>query len=313
MHLRFLVNPTAGAGGAARVLPQLEALAASRSADLELSRSADDLTARARRAGEEGVERLVVLGGDGTFHYAIRGLAGTNCELGLLPMGTGNDLAGVVGVPSRWSEALRLAVDGRARPFDLGELSTPDGRRIPFGIYCGGGLDSEVSKWARERPGRRTGGRFVYALGTLAVLRRFEPPRLTVEHDGGRFEGRAMFAVAAVGDRFGGGMRIAPAADPHDGLFDLVVVRELPRRKVLSLLPRVYFGAHVGRPGIEILRTRSVRIASDRDLPLALDGEDGGTVGPRGIELAVRPAALRIVAPWPSRPALHRAETASPP
>lgn len=265
-------------------------------AELEASRDAGHLTSLARRAVEEGIERVIAVGGDGTFHYVLRGLVGSDCELGLVPMGTGNDLAAVAGVPDRFGEALRLAVEGRAKPFDLGELSAPGGKRTPFAVYCGGGLDSEVSKWARERSGRE-GGRFVYLWGALVVLRTFRAPLLTVQHDGGRFEGRAMLAVAANGHRFGGGMKVAPAADPRDGLFDLVIVRELPAWQALPLLARVYFGSHVGHPAVEVVRTRHARITSDRALPLAVDGEGAGELGPEGIGLAIRPAALRIVSP----------------
>jgi diacylglycerol kinase (ATP) len=296
LRLRFLVNPAAGAGRGGRALSRLQAEVAGPGVEIEVSRGAEHLSSLARRAAEEGVDRVVAVGGDGTFHHVIRGLVGSDCELGLLPMGTGNDLAAIAGIPQRWEDALRLAVEGSAKAFDLGELTAPGGERTPFGVYCGGGLDSEVSKWARERPGRE-GGRFVYLLGALVVLRSFRPPLLTVEHDSGRFEGRAMLAVAANGYRFGGGMKVAPDADPRDGLFDLVIVRELPAWRALPLLAKVYFGSHVGHPAVEILRTGRARITSDRALPLAVDGEGAGELGPQGIELALRPGALRLVVP----------------
>lgn len=294
MRIRFLVNPAAGAGRALRSVDRWKAAAAFIFAPIEFSQGTDDLAARARRAVKEGVERIVAVGGDGTFHHVLRGLAGSDCELALLPMGTGNDLAAVAGVPRHWRRALQMAIEAPARPFDLGEVATALGKRIPFGVYCGSGLDSEVSRWARERRGRE-GGRFVYLLGALAVLRSFRAPHLTVEHDAGRFEGPAMLAVAANGDRFGGGMRVAPQADPRDGKLDLVLAREVSRGALLGLLLKVYFGWHVGHPAIELVRTRRLRIASDRPLPLALDGEDGGELGPRGVEISVRPGALRLV------------------
>jgi len=295
VRIRFLVNPAAGAGRALRSVDRWKAAAAFVFAPIEFSQGADDLTARARRAVEEGVERIIAVGGDGTFHHVIRGLAGSECELALLPMGTGNDLAAVAGAPRHWRRALQVAIQAHARPFDLGEVTTSLGRRLPFGVYCGGGLDSEVSAWARERRGRRTGGRFVYLLGALAVLRTFRPPCLTVEHDGGRFDAPGMLAVAANGCRFGGGMKVAPDADPRDGRLDLVLVRAMPLWRLLPLLARVYSGRHIGHPAVEVVRTRRVRLASDRPLPLALDGEDGGELGPRGVEISIRPGALRLV------------------
>src|SRR5262249_56341071 len=108
----------------------------------------------------------------------------------------------------------------------------------------------------------------VYPYAVLHTLATFKPPRLRVEHDQGTFEGGAMFAVAANLPRFGGGMRIAPDARIDDGLLDLVIVREIPRRTLLSVFPRVYTGRHVTHPAVTLVRTSRVTITLDRDMTI---------------------------------------------
>ena len=104
--IRFLLNPAAGGGKGARSLPRLRELAAAAGSEVWLSDSAADLTRLARRAVEGGAERLVVAGGDGTFHQVEQGLAGTQCALGLIPLGRGNDLARTLEVPESLEEAV---------------------------------------------------------------------------------------------------------------------------------------------------------------------------------------------------------------
>ena len=106
---RFLVNPGGGRGRAGRRLREIRRLAADAGSEVVLSRDLEHLSAEARRAAEEGVERLLVAGGDGTVHHAIRGLEGSDCALAILPLGSGNDLAAALGVPTALPAAVRPA------------------------------------------------------------------------------------------------------------------------------------------------------------------------------------------------------------
>jgi diacylglycerol kinase (ATP) len=117
---------------------------------------------------------------------------------------------------------------------------------------------------------------------------------VTVEHDGGRFHGPAMFVTLANGPAFGGGMRIAPEAENDDGVLDLVIVKAIPRRTLLAVFPKVYAGRHVGHPAVELVRTRRARFALDREMTAFADGEPMLPVGAAGIELEVVPGALAV-------------------
>ena len=111
--IRFLVNPAAGRGTGRAHLDRIRVLASRHGAGLVVTRKVSDLWEQARRAAEDGVERLLVAGGDGTMHHAVQGLAGTACALGVIPLGTGNDLAGTLGIPPDLEAAVERALQRR--------------------------------------------------------------------------------------------------------------------------------------------------------------------------------------------------------
>lgn len=264
--VRFLVNPAAGRGTGKSHLDRIRVLASRHGAGLVVSRKVGDLAEQARRAAEDGVERLLVAGGDGTMHHAVQGLAGTACALGVIPLGSGNDLAGTLKIPPDLEVAVERALSGEVRRIDLlrvGETFSAS--------YAGVGFDSEVTRFANEVKVLR--GPLIYFYSVIHTLITFEPPSMRVVHDGGTFEGKVMFTVVCNLPRFGGGMLIAPDARIDDGLLDLVIVREVPKRLLLSIFPKVYGGKHVGHPAVTIVRTRRVEITIDRAMTMYGGGE----------------------------------------
>jgi diacylglycerol kinase (ATP) len=288
-EVRFLVNPAAGRGAARARFEDLHVLASRAGAGFVVSRSAADLAVQARRAVEDGVERLLVAGGDGTMHHAAQGLAGSACAMGVVALGTGNDLAATLGMPRDLDAAVQRALSGPVRRIDLARV----GETVCIG-YAGVGFDSEVTRYANTV--QRLPKPLVYPWAVLHTLRTFEPPLMKVVHDGGTFLGRAMFANACNLPRFGGGMRIAPGARIDDGLLDLVIVKAIPRRTLLSVFPKVYAGKHVGHPAVELMRTRRVEITLDRDMTMYGGGEPVRPV-PAGETVAVEvmPGGLAVV------------------
>ena len=288
--VRFLLNPAAGRGGAVGRLDRLRVLASAAGAGFVVSKSGADIAVQARRAVDDGVARLVVAGGDGTMHQAAQGLAGGACALGVVPLGTGNDLAGTLGIPADVDAATARALTGGVRRLDLLRV----GSTVSVS-YAGAGFDSTVTEFANQV--KRLRGPLVYVYAVLHTLATFEPPSIRVEHDGGAFAGKAMFAVVANLPRFGGGMRIAPAALPDDGLLDLVIVRELSRLRLLAVFPKVYRGTHVDHPAIRIVRTRRAEISLDREMTLYGGGEPIAThAAGQPFTVEVMPGALPVVA-----------------
>ena len=280
--IRFLVNPSSGRGTGKAHLDRIRVLASRHGAGLVVSRKVSDLAEQARRAAEDGVERLLVAGGDGTMHYAAQGLAGTDCALGVIPLGSGNDLAGTLGIPPDLEVAVERALKGEIRRIDLVRLG-----EIDCVSYAGVGFDSEVTRFANEVKFLR--GPLIYFYSVIHTLITFVPPRMKVVWDDGELDGKVMFTVVNNLPRFGGGMRIAPDARIDDGLLDLVIVREVPKSVLLSIFPKVYNGRHVGHPAVTIVRTRKAEITIDRTMTMY-----GGGEPLRPVE-AGEPVAMEVV------------------
>ncbi len=293
MTARILLNPAAGRGRGRRSLAAITAAARRHGIALEVPTSPGALTEGARRAADEGVERLLVAGGDGTWNHAARGLAGSGCALAPIALGTGNDLARELGFPLDPAAAIACALVSPVTRIDLG--------RAGGGIFCGvagSGFDSQCAEYAKTV--RRLRGPLVYPWSVIRVLARFAPLRATLDHDGGRFEGEVMFISLANTRWFGGGMHIAPHADSTDGLLDVVIVRRISRARLLAVFPRVYSGRHLAHPAISTFRTRQARLAFDRPSMLYGDGEAIAAVASLregGLEVSLDPGALCVVRP----------------
>ena len=286
MAVPLLLNPSAGGRAGDRLehrlrdLPQLQ---------LVRTASSEDLARHTREAVRRGLERVIVAGGDGTLHEAVQHLAGTDCALGIVPLGTGNDLARSLGVPVKIEAALRLALDGTPRSVDLGRVDD----RI-FACTAGVGMVADVIRHIQQRRGGRRGP-WVYPAAVLSCLAGYDSPRVEVTGERDSWSGRAMIVAAANSPRFGGGMQLAPDAVMDDGELDVLIVEKLPWWRVLPLLARVYGGSHLGRPGVHSFRATRLRILPETPLTVVADGEPLMPTGKDGTIIEVLPRALRVV------------------
>ncbi len=285
--IRTLVNPSAGRGRGAATVERLR-----RDADVELLEpaSAEELGKMAREAAARGDERVVVVGGDGTVNRVIAELAGTECALGLIPSGTGNDFARSLGLPIDPAAAAEIAVASSVRStIDLGRV----GDR-PFGCVACTGFDGAVLEFV-ERRGLLPRGPWVYPISVLRALASYRAPRLTIEWDGGGFEGQILFAALANGPAFGGGMRVAPDASWDDGLLDLVIVEAMPRLSILAAMPRIYGGTHTGLASVQVHRIPAATLRCDEPLVVHGDGEPLARTGEGDVTVTSIPGALHVV------------------
>jgi diacylglycerol kinase (ATP) len=284
---RLLLNPAAGRGRGARRRAGIEALARRHGLAMVESTDSASVAELARQSAADGCERLFVAGGDGTWHHAAQSLAKTDCALVPVAVGTGNDLARELGLPLDAPGAIEA---GLGAPLDSMDLGRAAGRW--FCGVAGSGIDSEAAEYSLSI--RRLRGPLVYVLSVLVVFSRFRAPRLDVELDGRPRAGRVLLVACANTRFFGGGMKIAPAADRRDGLFDVVRVGEVSRAAFLSIFPRVYRGRHAGHPACSIERAARVSLRFDREMACWGDGERLARIGPDGLELEIVPAALRV-------------------
>ena len=293
----LIANPAAARGRAPRL-----AAAASRylrergiAAELLVSEARGHACGLARKAIAEGAGRIVVCGGDGTLNEILPAVAGSPAAVGLLPCGTANDFARALGIPRGPRQALRNLVEGREVRVDLGTC----GDRY-FCTVAACGFDAEVSETMRE--GRRLPGTAGYLLAALRHLFRFQPPKVAATGDFGRLETEALLVAAAVTRSYGGGMRIAPHADPADGRFDVVAVGSVPARTVVAMLPRLFRGGHTRHPAVRIERSSFLELeTAGGSRPLYADGEP---LGQTPVTLRIEPGSLRAIVP--RRPADRR-------
>jgi diacylglycerol kinase (ATP) len=263
------------------------------------SRSAEHLSELAAEAARRGDARLLVAGGDGTVHFAASALRGSRTALGILPVGTGNDIAFAAGVPRDLDAALSVLGAGHVRELDLGEAA---GR--VFGCVLGVGMDSAALEWiARARFLRR--GHLLYSLAALRTALDYRPEVATIEWPGGRWEGELVFAAVTNTRSYAGGMKICPLASVEDGELDLCVIPRLGALRTLASFGRVVSGRHVGMPGIVMARSRRFRISSARPQRVALDGELTELTTP--IDVNVLPGALRVLGQPLARHVKHAA------
>jgi YegS/Rv2252/BmrU family lipid kinase len=290
----LIVNPAAGGGRAARVLPVVQRALSQHGVDFatELTTDIDHARELARSAATEG--RIAAsLGGDGlagAIAGAIAGLPGA--LLGVLPGGRGNDLARVLGIPADAAAACAVIARGREHDLDLGAVN---GRTF-IGI-ASAGFDSDANRIANEAPARL--GNLVYAYGALRALIAWRPAHFELElvGDDGTSERRTFsgYSFAAANSKaYGGGMFIAPDAELDDGLLDVVISEHVSKLRFLISLPKVFKGTHVENAEVHVLRTRELRVSADRPFTVYADGDP---IAELPATISALPRALRVLVP----------------
>jgi len=292
----FLVNPASANGKTGKRWAQIAraAHAAGLRGEAVFSERRGQLGELAREAADEGANLLVVVGGDGTVHEVVNGVAGREgVELALIPRGTGWDFARTHGVPKRLDEALRIAREGEARAFDLGwatyRSDGVDGSAW-FANMASVGMSGAVAAKANATT-KALGGKTSYLLALAAVFARWKNVRLNVAVDDERREALMEDCIVALGRYLAGGMMITPDAEPDDGLFDVLVIGDMTRSELVRVMPKIYRGTHLPHPKGEVLRGTTVTIDADEPMPIQLDGEQPGTTPTR---FKVVPSAIRL-------------------
>jgi diacylglycerol kinase (ATP) len=284
--IALLTNPTAGKGrgGKARGAV-LERLRGAGLAVRDLSgRDADEALDLARAAVADGVEALVVLGGDGMVHLGVQAVATTGTALGIIPAGTGNDVARYFDLPRKDPVAAAEAVvRGETRQVDLARA----GSKYFATVLCAG-FDALVN----ERANRMTWpkGQMRYNLATLSELRVFRPLHYTLDLDGTQLSLEAMMVSIGNGPSFGGGLRIAEGALLDDGMLDVVVIKPMSRGALVRTYPKLFSGTHTTHPQYEHHLVRTVTVAC-AGITTYADGERFGEL-PLTVECA--PGALTV-------------------
>ena len=287
--ISLIVNPSAGGGRAAKLLPKVQARLRLLGVEhhTELTRDLPHAQELARAAAAAG-EPAVVLSGDGlvgAVAHVLRGHPGA--VMGVLPGGRGNDFARVMGIPLDAEAACDVIANGAPQPVDVGDV---DGATF-IGI-ASLGFDSDANRIANEAPPRL--GNLVYTYGALRALAAWKHAGYEVVVDGEAHAFSGWSVACANSKAYGGGMFLAPDADLHDGRLDVVFCEAMSKARFLRLLPTVFKGEHVKLPEVHVLRGAEVRISADRPFTVYADGDP---IGELPCTVRAIPGAVKVLLP----------------
>lgn len=252
-----------------------------------------DLRQHAARGVEAGVDVVVAVGGDGAVLQVVNALADTTVALGIIPMGTGNLLAGNLRIPRRLDRAVSVIIGGRHRRIDLGRV-TVGGKDHDFAVACGVGFDARVMQATGAAEKRRL-GKLAYVVRAIGQARHVRDVKHEITLDGARSTTEATQVFIANFGQMGSLIKPRREIQPDDGLLDVIIVRAPgPLLGLLAGLEALWqrdlgmsAAGHVIRA-----QAREVRIETS---PERLVETDGTVVGTTPIVVSVRPGALMVI------------------
>jgi diacylglycerol kinase (ATP) len=254
---------------------------------IRITSNAGEAEALARRAVKEGFGRVVAAGGDGTVNHVANGIAGSNATLGILPMGTVNVFAMELGLPSNDLQRCWDIIEaGNVR---LVDLPSANGRHF---VQLGGiGLDAQAVK-ETTLAFKRSLGPLSYLISAAHIAAR-QPPKLSIESEDASVR-EGSFLLVGNGRLYGGPFPFFKQAVVDDGLLDVVVFKRLGFLEIIKYLHDVVFSSDIRVPEIEYFQTRQLRVTSDQDVPMELDGELAGSCP---VDFQMHEKALSVLAP----------------
>ncbi len=287
----IIFNPTAGAGRSQKVMQAVESHLKLKNEDYQVAetkykRHAAEL---ARDAVGKGYTGILSVGGDGTLLEAASALYDTDEILGIIPAGTGNDFRRAVGVSKDPIEALEAILRGHSRKVDMGCL----GGNTPFLNVAGTGFDVEVIRNTEKVRRIFTGG-LAYFIGILLSLFKHKNVSMTLTVDGQTLQRKVLLVAVANGKCFGGGLQVAPDASVFDGRFNILIINQVPRWRILFELPKLKKGLIEKISVSEQLMCSEIAISSETPQYFEIDGD---VIGQTPARLKIKPSALRVFCP----------------
>lgn len=292
LKARVICNPASGGGGydPETIRAELE--------DFEVEWIETKQSGEAREAAREWSDGLlIVAGGDGTINEVVNGLGQggfpKNVTLGLLPAGTGNDLAATLGIPVDPDEAEKVLRKNRVRSLDAARVrSTGVGEKFFINVATGG-IGAEISESADSEMKKRW-GKLAYLRSSLEVANNYDPKEVVLTLDGKEHKLHAVNLAVGNCRYAGGGWLASPRANPEDGLLDLVVIEDIGLKETLDIAPTALGDSdYLDKEGVFFARAKEIKIESEPgSLEFTVDGE---VIGDEPAEFAVIPKAIKVI------------------
>lgn len=259
----------------------------------------------AREILKDGFDLIIGVGGDGTLNEITNGFfkqntsstINENASLGIIPSGTGSDFIRFMKIPRDLEKSVELIKRSTSKKIDVGQITYhPESEQKEHQFFINiadFGLGAEVIKKLADVPSIKRGP-FSYYMGLLKTLRSYSSKTVNIEIDDSRsIEGKFLIGAIANGRIFGGGMMIAPRAEPDDGFFDLVLVKDMKKLEIVGNTPHLYRGTIEKHPKVIILRAKKIHIKSDETVNIEYDGELGQAL-PATFKIIERKINFRI-------------------
>ncbi len=264
----------AGGGKTLRLLPKIKHWLSESPHEFSfrITHSLEEMHFEILNAPTQGVNAILLVGGDGTVHQALPALIETNLPFGFLPCGRGNDFARNIGASLNLKNNCYLP-----SPPSLFQCDFPKINHIPFVSIAYVGFDAEVNRLANGGKGY-FGGTLGYIVCVLKALKNFKPFEIEMIIDHKSLRERVMMVTIANGPFYGGGMKIAPQATMNDGVLDICIVKEISKWELLKQFPKVFKGTHIFHPKILMTSGRSIKLLSDEKRDIFADGEYVGNL-----------------------------------
>lgn len=273
---RLIYNPSSGKEMMRQHLPEI--LDIFESAGVETSchmtKSSADTIEAARKAAADEFNYVIAAGGDGTVNEVVNGLSSFPVRpiLGILPAGTSNDLARALGLPRDLLESAKQLADLQVRPLDVGQVND----RFFINIAgCG-----RITEITYEVPSKmKTAlGQLAYYMKGFEKIPQLRAIPLEVEATNFGFSGKAMLCLICNSHRVGGFEKLSPEALLDDGLFDVMIVKQASLPDIVKMARQALRGAHINNERVVYFKTDWLRVTSDEQVDLNLDGEFGGSL-----------------------------------
>ncbi|MCA9922005.1 MAG: diacylglycerol kinase family lipid kinase [Anaerolineales bacterium] len=301
MTTKVIINPAANNGRSGKLAAQItdwgQALGDLSLVTTEYAGHAQEL---AQAAAASGHDRVVAVGGDGTVHEVVNGLFHANqpgVKLGIVPAGSGNDLAFALGIPMDMKTAVSHLASGYTRPIDLVRIEDENGRSCVVDNNIGIGFDAMVVVLTQKI--RRIHGFLKYLTAVLqAIAFYYETPHLEMQFDNDTAAQKVLFLAMGVGFRGGGGFLLTPDARHDDNLIDSCLVNPINRLTMLNMLGKAIKGTHIHSRHVTMRQSKQIIVKSDRPMPIHIDGELFARPedNVRQVTMTSLPAAIEVIA-----------------
>jgi YegS/Rv2252/BmrU family lipid kinase len=256
----------------------------------------------ARQAAEDGYDLVVAVGGDGTVHEVVNGLmqvpASKRPQLGVVPLGSGNDFAHILGMDLRADRALKQILTGKAKKIDLGVIEDEHGRKEYWDNTINMGFGGSVNIYSHSLPVVR--GFLMYFVAViLTIIRHYDVLQMKITTDQAEWDEDVMMMAICNGPREGGGFVTAPDAVIDDGIFNFTAVKKVSRPMMFRLIPEFMNGTQGRFNQISMGKLKKMEIKCPQPLIMHLDGETfaGFASDVHHLKIEVVPDAIEVLMP----------------